>query len=77
MSKLSELQMTISRELMGLKDASGELSLSALRWVLICKGFSHLLGFLHHFVLAKVATSSIRVSLVLGQEIVLALKYFT
>ena len=27
----------------------------------MCLGFSHFLGFLHHFLLAKLATSSIRV----------------
>ena len=32
-------------------------SLSTLRWLPICQGFSHL--FLHHFELAKLATSSI------------------
>ena len=39
-----------------------KLSLSTLIWVPICQGFSHFSGFLHHFVLAKVATSSIRVN---------------
>ena len=29
----------------------------------MCQGFSHLSGFLHHFVLAKLATSRIRVNL--------------
>ena len=38
-----------------------KLSLSTLRWVPICQGFSHVSLFLNHFVLAKVATSSIRV----------------
>ena len=37
-------------------------SLSTLRWVPIHQGFSHFSGFLHHFVLAKLATSSIRVN---------------
>ena len=35
---------------------------STLSWVPICQGFSHLLAFLHHFVLAKLATGSIRVN---------------
>ena len=39
----------------------GKLSLSTLRWVPMCQGFSHFFGFLHHFVLAKLATSSISV----------------
>ena len=38
-----------------------ESSLSTFRWVPMCQGFSHLSGFLHHFVLAKLATSSVRV----------------
>ena len=38
--------------------------LSTLRWVPICQGFGHLQGFLHHFVVAKLAISSIRVKLV-------------
>ena len=42
---------------------SGKLSLSTLRWVPMCKGFSHYSDFLHHFVLAKLASSSIRVKL--------------
>ena len=29
----------------------------------MCQGFSHFSGFLHHFVLAKLATSSIRVNI--------------
>ena len=37
------------------------LSVSTLKWVPICQGFSHFLGFLHHFVMAKLVTSSIRV----------------
>ena len=40
----------------------GKLSLSTLRWVPICQGFSHFLGLLQHFVLAKLSTSSIRVN---------------
>ena len=39
----------------------GKLSLSTLRKIPKCQGFSHFSGFLHHFVLAKLATSSIRV----------------
>ena len=39
----------------------GKLSLSTLRLVPIYHGFSHFSRFLHHFVLAQVATSSIRV----------------
>ena len=35
----------------------GKLSLSTLRWVPICQGFSDFSGFLHHFVLAKLAAS--------------------
>ena len=38
----------------------GKLSLSSLKWVPICQGFSHFSG-LHHFVLAKLASSSIMV----------------
>ena len=38
-----------------------KLSLSTLRWVPICQGFSHFSGFSHHFVSAKLATTSIRV----------------
>ena len=37
-------------------------SLSTLRWVPVCQGFSHFLVFLHHFALAKLATSSIGVN---------------
>ena len=40
----------------------GKLLLSTLRCVPMCQGFSHFSGFLHHFLLAKVATSSIRVN---------------
>ena len=36
-------------------------SLSTLRWVPICQGFSDFSGFLHYFILTKLATSSIRV----------------
>ena len=39
----------------------GKLSLSALRWVAICPCFNNFLGFWHHFVLAKPATTSKRV----------------
>ena len=39
----------------------GKLLLSTLRWVPICQGFSYFSRSLHHFVLAKLATSSIRV----------------
>ena len=39
----------------------GKLSLSTLRRIPICQGFSHFSVFLLHFVLAKLATSSIRV----------------
>ena len=38
-----------------------KFSLSTLRWVPMCQGFSHFSGFLHNFVLAKLATSSISV----------------
>ena len=38
----------------------GKLSLSTLKWLPICKGFSHFKDFLHHFVCAKLATCSIR-----------------
>ena len=44
------------------------LSLSTLRWVPMCQSFNHFLGFLHHFVLAKLATSSIRVKAAMLQE---------
>ena len=37
------------------------LIMSTLRWVPICQSFSHFSGFLHHFVLAKLVTSSIKV----------------
>ena len=40
----------------------GKISLSTLRWVPICQGFSDFSGFLHYFVLANLATSSIRVN---------------
>ena len=39
----------------------GKLSLSTFRWVPICHGFSHIPAFCHHFMLTKLATSSIRV----------------
>ena len=35
----------------------GKLPLSTLRWLSMCQGFIHFSGFLHHFVLAKLATS--------------------
>ena len=38
-----------------------KLSLITLRWVPICQSFSHFSGFLHHCLLVKLATSSIRV----------------
>ena len=41
----------------------GKLSQSTLRWVPICHGFSDFSGFLHHFVIANLATSSIRVKM--------------
>ena len=41
---------------------SGYLSLSTrIYWVPMCQGVSRISGFLHHFVMAKLATSSIRV----------------
>ena len=40
-----------------------KLSQSTLRWVLMCQGFNQFPAFLHHFVLAKFATSSRRVNL--------------
>ena len=39
----------------------GKLSLSTIRWVPICHGFSHIYAFCHHFMLKKLATSSKRV----------------
>ena len=42
----------------------GKLSLSTIRWVPICQGFSHFSAFFHHFMLAKLATSSDRVKYV-------------
>ena len=39
----------------------GSISMSTLRWVAICQGFANFSGFLHHFVLAKIAPSSKRV----------------
>ena len=44
----------------------GKLSLSTLRRVSMCQGFNHFSGFLHGFVLAKAAISSIRVKYVNG-----------
>ena len=41
----------------------GKLSMSTLRWVPTCQGCSHFKVFLHHFVLVKFCTSSIRVHL--------------
>ena len=41
----------------------GKLSLSTLLLVPMCQGFSHSSGILYHFVLAKLATSSIWVKL--------------
>ena len=38
----------------------GCLSLSTLRWVPMCQGFSHFSAFLHHFIMATVAATSIR-----------------
>ena len=38
------------------------LSLSSLRRVPICQGFSHFSGFLNYFAIAKLATSSMRVN---------------
>ena len=39
-------------------------NLNSVRLVLICQGFSHISGFLHHFVLPNfIATSSIRVNM--------------
>ena len=40
----------------------GKLLLSSLRWVLIYQEFSHFSAFLHHFILAKLVTISIRVN---------------
>ena len=47
----------------------GNLSLSTLRWVPMSQGFSRFSGFLHHSILAKLATSSMRVILCIFQEI--------
>ena len=54
------------------------LSLSSLRWVPMCQGFNHLSGFLHHFVLAKLATSCIRAkdSCWVGSKYKLFFRYF-
>ena len=38
-----------------------KLSPCTFIWVPICQGFGHFKGFLHHFVLTKLASSSIRV----------------
>ena len=43
-----------------------KLLLSTLIWVPICQGFNHFQFFLHHCVLAKLATSSIRVKGIKG-----------
>ena len=40
-----------------------KLSLRTVKWVPMCQGFSQFLDFLHHFVLAKLATSSIKAKL--------------
>ena len=40
----------------------GYLLLGTLRWVPICQGFSNFSGLMHHFILAKLATSRIRVN---------------
>ena len=40
-----------------------------LRWVPTCHGFSHFSVFLHHFVLAKIATSSRRVNRAYGFDV--------
>ena len=45
----------------------GKFTLSTLSWVPICQGFSHFSGFMHPFVLARLATSSIRVNTYLKQ----------
>ena len=37
----------------------GILMLSTLRWVPACQDFNHCSGFLHHFVMAELVTSSI------------------
>ena len=46
----------------------GLLSLSTLRLAPKCQGFSHFTGFFHHSVLAKLATSSIRVNCALDES---------
>ena len=53
----------------------GKLSWSTLRWVPICQGFSQFSGFLHHFVLAKLATSSTRVNFLLAISVQLFFSY--
>ena len=40
----------------------GKPSMSTFKWVPIGQGFGHFSGFLHHFVLAKLANSSIKVN---------------
>ena len=39
-----------------------KLSLSSIRWVLICQGFSHFSAFCDHFLMTKLATSITRVN---------------
>ena len=41
----------------------GKLSLSALRWIPMCQGFRQFSGFMHHFVLAKLASTIWRVNI--------------
>ena len=48
----------------------GKLLMSTLRWVPICQGFGHFSAFLHNFVLAKLATSCVRVKEILNTKIV-------
>ena len=43
----------------------------------MCQGFSNFSGFLHHFVLAKLATSSIRVKLRLAETFQVTLEMFS
>ena len=40
------------------------LSLSILKWVPMCQGFNNFSGFLHNFLLAKLANISVRVKLI-------------
>ena len=42
----------------------GKRSLSSLRWVPMCQGFNSYSGFLHHFAMAKLATSSIWINVI-------------